>query len=185
MKAYKGFEKDLICLGYKFSEDRINKTDKANCRENGFHCAENPLDCLDYYFDWKNSVYYEVNAAGDMDEDEFDSKISCTEIQLVKRLTIEELLFEALIYMVEHPERNWNGYVKKEYGKAYNGFAVVRGKNPTASGNSGDILVLLKEEENCSAIEEVAFLKIDGKRYYPGMHYTVKGIVNYQEEVCA
>lgn len=110
MKAYKGFKKDLTCLGYKFNEDGINKTDQANCRKNGFHCAENPMDCLDYYSDWKNSVYYEVDAAGDIDEDEIDSKISCTEMQLVKRLTIEQLLFEGLIYMVEHPERNWNGH---------------------------------------------------------------------------
>ena len=176
MKAYKGFKKDLTCLGYKFNEDGINKTDQANCRKNGFHCAENPMDCLDYYSDWKNSVYYEVDAAGDIDEDEIDSKISCTEMQLVKRLTIEQLLFEGLIYMVEHPERNWNGHVKKECGKAYNGFVVVRGKNPIASGNLGDILVLLKEEENCSAIEEVAFLKIDGSRCYPKIDYTVKGI---------
>ena len=57
----------------------INKTDQANCRKNGFHCAENPMDCLDYYSDWKNSVYYEVDAAGDIDEDEIDSKISCTD----------------------------------------------------------------------------------------------------------
>lgn len=53
MKAYKGFKKDLTCLGYKFNEDGINKTDQANCRKNGFHCAENPMDCLDYYSDWK------------------------------------------------------------------------------------------------------------------------------------
>ena len=100
MKAYKGFHKDLSCLGYKFKENAWNKTDKANCGENGFHCAENPLDCLSYYRNWRNSVYYEVEAAGDLDEDEFDSKISCTEIYLLKRLTLEQLLFEALIYMV-------------------------------------------------------------------------------------
>lgn len=185
MKAYKGFHKDLSCLGYKFKENAWNKTDKANCGENGFHCAENPLDCLSYYRNWRNSVYYEVEAAGDLDEDEFDSKISCTEIYLLKRLTLEQLLFEALIYMVEHPERTWNGYVKKEYAEAHNGFAVVRGKNPNAHGQLGDILILLKEEDNCSAIKEVAFLKIDGKKCYPGIRYTVKGIENHQEAICA
>ena len=185
MKAYKGFHKDLSCLGYKFKENAWNKTDKANCGENGFHCAENPLDCLSYYRNWRNSVYYEVEAAGDLDEDEFDSKISCTEIYLLKRLTLEQLLFEALIYMVEHPERTWNGHVKKEYAEAHNGFAAVRGKNPNAHGQLGDILILLKEEDNCSAIEEVAFLKIDGKKCYPGIRYTVKGIEKHQEEICA
>ena len=73
----------------------------------------------------------------------------------------------------------------KESGFKKLGFVVVRGKNPIASGNLGDILVLLKEEENCSAIEEVAFLKIDGSRCYPKIDYTVKGITNDQEEVCA
>ena len=57
MLAYKGFEKGLICRGYQF-EMGLNITEKANCVENGFHCAENPLDCLTYYSNIKNSEYY-------------------------------------------------------------------------------------------------------------------------------
>ena len=34
----------------------LNITDKANCRANGFHCAENPLDCLSYYPDMKMCI---------------------------------------------------------------------------------------------------------------------------------
>lgn len=48
MIAYKGFRPGLICRGYQFVMG-LNTTEKANCRENGFHCAENPLDCLSYY----------------------------------------------------------------------------------------------------------------------------------------
>ena len=62
MIAYKGFQKDLKCRGFQFQEYGINETEKANCRQNGFHCAENPLDCLCYYPNWKNSVYYIVDA---------------------------------------------------------------------------------------------------------------------------
>lgn len=61
MIAYKGFQKDLKCRGFQFQEYGINETEKANCRQNGFHCAENPLDCLCYYPNWKNSVYYIVS----------------------------------------------------------------------------------------------------------------------------
>ena len=43
MIAYKGFQKDLKCRGFQFQEYGINETEKANCRQNGFHCAENPL----------------------------------------------------------------------------------------------------------------------------------------------
>ena len=83
MIAYKGFQKDLKCRGFQFQEYGINETEKANCRQNGFHCAENPLDCLCYYPNWKNSVYYIVDASGDLDEDGEDSKISCTQMRLL------------------------------------------------------------------------------------------------------
>lgn len=44
MIAYKGFEKNLSYRGYQFKRYGINETTEANCRQNGFHCAENPLD---------------------------------------------------------------------------------------------------------------------------------------------
>ena len=84
----------LICQGLQFC-DETNTTEKANCRENGFHCAENPLDCLSYYSSLEHSEYYIVNAGGDIDEDEHDSKIACTERDMIKQLT-KELFF----YMV-------------------------------------------------------------------------------------
>ena len=53
----KKIQKDLKCRGFQFQEYGINETEKANCRQNGFHCAENPLDCLCYSPNWKNSAY--------------------------------------------------------------------------------------------------------------------------------
>ena len=43
MIAYKGFYPGLICRDYQFVMG-LNVTEKANCKANGFHCAENPLD---------------------------------------------------------------------------------------------------------------------------------------------
>ena len=54
MIAYKGFRPGLICRGYQFVMG-LNTTEKANCRENGFHCAEDPLDCLSYYSSLEHS----------------------------------------------------------------------------------------------------------------------------------
>ena len=62
MIAYKGFEKNLSCRGYQFKRYGINETTEANCRQNGFHCAENPLDCLVHYPNWKKSTYFIVKA---------------------------------------------------------------------------------------------------------------------------
>lgn len=39
MYAYKGFEPDLSCRGYRFVMGK-NVTPEANCASNGFHCAE-------------------------------------------------------------------------------------------------------------------------------------------------
>ena len=84
MIAFKGFNSDMSCRGYKFAMG-INRTEKANCASNGFHCTENPLDCLNYYPRIDNSVYCIVDACGDVDEDDNDSKISCTELNIIKK----------------------------------------------------------------------------------------------------
>lgn len=175
MIAYKGLKKDLTCLGYQFVRDRVNVTEKANCRQNGFHCAENPLDCLNYYSDWQNSVYYVVQAEGDLDEDGYDSKISCTRIRLWKELSMEELLLHGLGYMVRHPERAWNSYVRTEEGAGRNGFVIVRGKHPVASGTKGDILALAKEAANSTQIQEVGLFVIDEETYFSNVWYDVNG----------
>lgn len=175
MRAFKGFHKDLTCLGYQFKKGIVNRTKEANCVKNGFHCAENPLDCFTYYSNWRNSVYYEVEAFGDLDEDAADSKISCTSIRLIRQLSLEQMLLQAAVYMVKHPGRRWNSRVREETAVSYDGFAVVRGKEPKASGKGKDILLILKEEKDSPDIEEIALIKIDGRRYHPNRYYDVYG----------
>ena len=99
MIAYKGFEKNLSCRGYQFKRYGINETTEANCRQNGFHCAENPLDCLVHYPNWKKSTYFIVKAFGDLDEDDQDTKISCTKIELIEELDFPTLLLRGAAYM--------------------------------------------------------------------------------------
>ena len=91
MIAYKGFNKGLVCRGYQFQPGE-NITEEANCAKNGFHSAENPLDCITYYGNIKDSVYCIVEVTGDMDEDDCDSKIASTELRIIKQLTLEELM---------------------------------------------------------------------------------------------
>ena len=129
MLAYKGFDKGLICRDYQFNPG-LNVTEKANCAKNGFHCAENPLDCFNYYPNIKNSEYYIVDAGGDIDEDERDSKISCTHLTVLKRLTLKDLLLHSLAYINDHPFRANSSQVEKEIGKSRNGYVIVRGKYP-------------------------------------------------------
>lgn len=172
MLAYKGFEKGLICRGYQFKFG-INITEKANCAQNGFHCAENPLDCLNYYRNIYDSVYCVVNAGGDIDEDSRDSKISCTELTIIKQLTPKHLFLLGLAFMSDYPLRPYGGCVKRDKAEADYGYAVVRGKNPCAVGKKGDILCFAKEKIGSRKIEQIALGIIDGKQLSPDVWYDV------------
>lgn len=161
MIAYKGFEHGLVCRGYRFVMG-LNKTEKANCRENGFHCAENPLDCLTYYPDMERAEYYIVNAGGDIDEDGSDTKISCTELTVVKRLTKMDFFLHCLAFMADHPFRKWSCHVSKDRAEACRGYAVVRGNDPAACGRCGDILAFAKEDPVDGHIIQVSLAQVDG-----------------------
>lgn len=173
MIAYKGFDSGLICRGYQFVMG-TNRTDKANCRENGFHCAENPLDCLSYYMNLESSEYYIVNAGGDIDEDGYDTKIACTELTIIKRLTKEELFLHGLAFIVDHPQREWSQHVKKDKSESSMGYAVVRGIDPVARGKVGDILAFAKEDPANGQILQVAMTQVDGEKILPDTWYGVE-----------
>ena len=170
MLAYKGFEKGLICRGYQFHMG-LNVTDKANCAANGFHCAEDPLDCLTYYPDMENSVYCLVDAGGDVDEDGCDSKISCTELTVITQLSRENFFLHALAYMVDHPNRERNPRVKDGFTAASHGYAVVRGIDPIAKGKRGDILAFAKESADGKKILQIALAVVDGEKIMPDAWY--------------
>ena len=173
MIAYKGFNKDLTCLGFQFVMG-LNITKKANCHENGFHCAEDPLDCLTYYPDMNNSVYCIVDANGDRDEDDSDSKISCTELNIIKQLSREEFFLHALAYIADHPKRKWNSIIQEDKAIACNGYTVVRGPDPIACGrNIGDILAFAKESVDGDEIELITLAKVDGEKVMPGVWYSI------------
>ncbi len=172
MIAYKGFEKGMICRGYQFSMGK-NVTEKANCRENGFHCAENPLDCLCYYPDMDNSEYYIVDAGGDIDEDGIDTKISCTELTVIRKLAKKEFFLHALAFMADHPLREWSGKVARNRAVAGGGYAVVRGIDPAACGRLGDILAFAKEDSIKGTVLQVALAQVDGVKILPDTWYGV------------
>lgn len=172
MIAYKGFDPGLMCRGYQFVMG-LNTTEKANCAANGFHCAEDPLDCLTYYSDMEHAEYYLVNAGGDVDEDAIDSKISCTELTILRKLDRADFFLHALAFMVDHPKRMQNKKVHTEKGKASWGYAVVRGTDPKACGNKGDILAFAKEDPNTKKIIQIGLTEVDGVKVLPGKWYDI------------
>ena len=105
MIAYKGMCPGMVCLGYQLKKG-LNVTEQANCQANGFHCAANPMDCLRYYGDFQNSEYYLVRPCGDLDEDAVDSRISCTQLWVLRKLEPQEFFLHALAYSKENVRRH-------------------------------------------------------------------------------
>jgi len=170
MIAYKAFDKGLVCRDYQFAMG-LNRTEKANCAANGFHCAANPLDCLWYYPYMDKSEYCIVDTLGDIDEDGNDSKIACTELYIIKRLTRDEFFLHGLAYMCDHPLLELSSHVEKDRAKAKNGYAVVRGFDPIAQGELGDILAFAKEDIVSRTITQIALSRVDGEKVLPGVWY--------------
>ncbi|MCM1236038.1 MAG: hypothetical protein NC489_38615 [Ruminococcus flavefaciens] len=186
MKAYKAFNKDLTCTRgrgvFRYKENRTHKEPEANCARNGFHCAENPLDCLTYYPDWDDSIYYLVEAGGDIDEDDKDTKISCTELTLLSRLHLSDFICHAVSYMANHPKRavtyRSHGlirvcreeYASKEPVKA----VIVRGKEPRAAAPEGCIVALVQEEQESKTVKKVKVYLVDGKLIKAGTAYSLR-----------
>ena len=177
--AYKAFAPDLSCTSggnrYQYRPGVWNEEPEANCAKNGFHCAENPLDCLSYYPEWDHAVYYMVLAAGDMDEDAHDSKISCTKLKLVKQLNKMEFVAHSLNYLKKYPYLQENRLVCKDKGSAFRGFVIVRGKAPKAMGQTGDILGFAKEEKDSKRIVEIGLQVVDGINILPDTLYSING----------
>lgn len=179
--AYKAFEPDLSCTSggnkFQYKIDNWNEEPEANCAKNGFHCASNPLDCLSYYPDWDKAVYYIVLADGDIHEDAYDSRIACTKMRLLKKLSIEEFVSESITYIIEHPLLENNSQIRSEEGKAstYSKFVIVRGKNPIAKGEIGTVLGFAKESATGKDIIEAGIYKVDGKKILPDKWYSIDG----------
>ena len=92
MKAYKGFNRDMTCRGYKFAEGETyeHEGDVKLC-ESGFHACQNPIDCMAYY-DPCTSVYHEVEIDDVSDERKGDTKVVGKKIRIGARIGIAEMV---------------------------------------------------------------------------------------------
>lgn len=176
--AYKMFNKELKCRGFQFEPGKwYEEADKeANCAGNGFHAAKNPLDCLSYYPDFKNSQCWLVEIGGDIDEDNLDSKVSAQKIRLVGRLDLGAFVASACCHIIEHPEMRYNRNVA--LGPAVpngNHFAICVCENPKAKGEVGDVLGILRTYPGSREIAESTCFEVDGKEFKAGVWYDAGG----------
>ena len=84
IKSFKGFDKDMKCLGYQYEVGKTytHEGDISVCNS-GFHACENPLDVLNYYSDI-DGKYCEVEQSGNTRQKE--DKIASSEIRIVAEI---------------------------------------------------------------------------------------------------
>lgn len=161
MIAFKGFTPELTSrLGdgnaknCTFKPGATMRSEKSKTARTGYHCCENPAECLAYYpWDGKNR-FWMVEASGDIDEDEYE-RIACTKITLLEELTPASFAANCIRYICEHPQRkNWQQdrrgvQIKKDQAKAdaEGNIAIARGEHPRVKGVEGSILGLIVEKD--------------------------------------
>ena len=93
MKGYKVFNSDWTCRGFQYNVGQVYEMDeKPICCKRGFHFCEKASDCFNYYsFDPDNKVA-EVEALGDIDTNNDDSKCSTNKIHIIREITWQEVL---------------------------------------------------------------------------------------------
>ena len=113
IKAYKGFNKDMTCRGFRYEEGKEYEEERAEACNCGFHACEHPLDCLGYY-DPAHSVYHEVEQSGEISKRSDDTKVASTKIKIGARVSIAGLVQAAIEYTKERvkPEAEAN----EDYG---------------------------------------------------------------------
>lgn len=181
MIAYKAFNNKLqSVLGGKTMTMEIGKTyveNEAKCSHNGFHCTENPLDTLDYYQSME-SRFVIVKAEGEINQDAYKTRISCTQLTLVKEISRVQLGALACEYLRKYPDRdNKSRYLAIEDGivRETGDFIIVRGKHPNGKGVKGSYVFLLKERKNSNEIEQIYPFYVDGKEIKANKYYGLRG----------
>ena len=100
IKAYKAFDKDLSCRGFKYEVGKeYEETGDIKACEKGFHACPYPLDVFGYYAP-AGSRFCEVEQSGKIDDSESD-KVCSSKIRIGAELDIRGLVKAAVSFVKE------------------------------------------------------------------------------------
>ena len=144
IKAYKAFDKDLSCRGFKYEVGKeYEETGDIKACEKGFHACPYPLDVFGYYAPAR-SRFCEVEQSGKIDDSESD-KVCSSKIRIGAELDIRGLVKAAVSYVKERCTNECNAEPGKpatagDYGAATAGdygAATAGYKGAATAGDSG------------------------------------------------
>lgn len=183
IKAYKAFDKDLSCRGFKYEVGKkYEETGYIKACEKGFHACPYPLDVFGYYAP-AGSRFCEVEQSGKIDDSESD-KVCSSKIRIGAELDIRRLVKAAVSYVKERCTNECNAEPGKPATAGYkgaatagncgaatargkastgsNGLSVARGNNVQVKGGIGAILVIAEERDDTYDIVDWKAVVVDG-----------------------
>ena len=93
MKGYKVFNGDWTCIDFKYEVGKTYEMEESpQCCDRGFHFCTNLADCFNYYSFNTNNKVAEVEALGEIDKDNDDTKHCTNKIKIVRDIAWEEVL---------------------------------------------------------------------------------------------
>ena len=136
IKAYKAFDKDLSCRGFKYKVGKeYEETGDIKACEKGFHACPYPLDVFGYYAP-AGSRFCEVEQSGKIDDSESD-KVCSSKIRIGAELDIRGLVKAAVSYVKERCTNECNAKPGKPATAGNRGAATAGDSGAATAGNRG------------------------------------------------
>ena len=136
IKAYKAFDKDLSCRGFKYKVGKeYEETGDIKACEKGFHACPYPLDVFGYYAP-AGSRFCEVEQSGKIDDSESD-KVCSSKIRIGAELDIRGLVKAAVSYVKERCTNECNAKPGKPATAGDGGAATAGDYGAATAGDYG------------------------------------------------
>ena len=136
IKAYKAFDKDLSCRGFKYEVGKeYEETGYIKACEKGFHACPYPLDVFGYYAP-AGSRFCEVEQSGKIDDSESD-KVCSSKIRIGAELDIRGLVKAAVSYVKERCTNECNAEPGKPATAGNYGVATAGDSGAATAGDYG------------------------------------------------
>ena len=200
MKGFKGFDKDLKCLGFQYAIGETTTHDgTVSLCNRGLHFCESPLDTFTFYKP-ESSRYAEVEADGVSDSTEKDSKRVAKSLHVKAELKIPALVKAAVEFVFQkvkpsegnsaHSATTGNsahsattgdsahsattGDSARSAAMGKQSIAASLGRNGAAKGPKGGWLVLSEIGDDLK-VKAVGVARVDGKKIKADTYYQIKG----------
>ena len=136
IKAYKAFDKDLSCRGFKYEVGKeYGETEEKKVYDKGFYACPYPLDVFGYYAPAESRVC-EIEHSGKIDDSESD-KICSSKIRIGAELDIRGLVKAAVSFVKERCTNECNADTGEPATAGNRGVATAGDYGVATASDSG------------------------------------------------